>query len=293
MATNTKTTKPAKKAVSKPAAKKTAVTPAKKTSSAKPAAKKTEAKKPTSAKKPAAKAEVKKPTAKAPAKKTTAKAPAKKAETKKPTAKPAAKASAKKTTAKATTKEPVTKKPATKPTVKKPTAKAPKADVKEPGTRSGATVKLPPTPRYPVIHPSGNKTPAKKTRMTSTTRFSDATLEVFKKRLLADRAEILAQRNAARNEALGRVDEENQEEDGSNAFTRSAELARTSGQDTRIRSIDDALQAIKNKTYGICSMCGKPIPRERLEAAPFAIRCLECKEKWEQTRAKERRDLGN
>ena len=35
-------------------------------------------------------------------------------------------------------------------------------------------------------------------------------------------------------------------------------------------------------------MCGKPIPRDRLEAAPFAIRCVACKEIWEKTMAKER-----
>ncbi|WP_157452627.1 TraR/DksA family transcriptional regulator [Chloroherpeton thalassium] len=32
--------------------------------------------------------------------------------------------------------------------------------------------------------------------------------------------------------------------------------------------IDKALERIKNKTYGICAISGKPIPKARLEAVP-------------------------
>ena len=105
---------------------------------------------------------------------------------------------------------------------------------------------------------------------------------------MADREAILDQLNAARSNALRQTDEENQEEDGSNSFNRAADLNRADDQHRRLRAIDDALLAIKNKTYGVCSMCGKLIPRDRLEAAPFAIRCVECKANWERTIAKER-----
>jgi hypothetical protein len=36
------------------------------------------------------------------------------------------------------------------------------------------------------------------------------------------------------------------------------------------------LDQIKNGTYGICVDCGETIPMARLEAYPFADRCIRC-----------------
>lgn len=46
----------------------------------------------------------------------------------------------------------------------------------------------------------------------------------------------------------------------------------------RIRA---ALRAIEHGTYGICIDCHREIPRERLQAAPDALRCLSCQRKRE------------
>lgn len=45
----------------------------------------------------------------------------------------------------------------------------------------------------------------------------------------------------------------------------------------RIRLIDSALSRIKNGRYGLCMSCGKKIPRERLEAIPYVLMCIDCK----------------
>jgi RNA polymerase-binding protein DksA len=45
---------------------------------------------------------------------------------------------------------------------------------------------------------------------------------------------------------------------------------------TEISKIARALDQIKNKTYGICVDCGETIPAARLEAHPFADRCIRC-----------------
>lgn len=45
----------------------------------------------------------------------------------------------------------------------------------------------------------------------------------------------------------------------------------------RLRLIDSALSRIKNEHYGICMRCGKKIKQERLEAIPYALMCIECK----------------
>jgi RNA polymerase-binding transcription factor DksA len=47
------------------------------------------------------------------------------------------------------------------------------------------------------------------------------------------------------------------------------------------RRIDDARRALAEGTYGTCRNCGRPIPPERLEAAPEAVRCLDCQRHFE------------
>lgn len=295
MATTKKPAKPAKPASAKSATKATSskrVTPlakpkapATKSTTKKPAAKKAETKAPVKSKATATKPATTKATPK--------KSAAKKAETKAPVKSKTA--ATKPAATKATTKKPATKKAETKAPAKSKPAAAKRT------TKQADTATPPPVPpkadkkpttlksNYGIIRPSGAKTQKAAAKPTATkSRLSDATLEAFRKRLLADRAAIEAQLNTARSNALRQTDEENQEEDGSNSFNRAADLNRADDQHKRLRAIDDALLAIKEKTYGICSMCGKPIPRDRLEAAPFAIRCVACKEIWEKTMAKER-----
>lgn len=44
-----------------------------------------------------------------------------------------------------------------------------------------------------------------------------------------------------------------------------------------IKKLDEALERIENKTYGICKVTGKPIPKERLEAVPHTQLSIEAK----------------
>ncbi len=45
----------------------------------------------------------------------------------------------------------------------------------------------------------------------------------------------------------------------------------------RLRLIDSAMTRIQQGKYGLCMKCGKRIPSERLEAIPYALMCIECK----------------
>jgi RNA polymerase-binding transcription factor len=47
------------------------------------------------------------------------------------------------------------------------------------------------------------------------------------------------------------------------------------------RRIDEARRALAAGTYGICRDCRKPIPAERLQAVPEAVRCLGCQRRFE------------
>ena len=50
----------------------------------------------------------------------------------------------------------------------------------------------------------------------------------------------------------------------------------------RLGMIDAALTRIQQGKYGLCMKCGKKIPKERLEAIPYALMCVECKKAEEK-----------
>jgi RNA polymerase-binding protein DksA len=51
-----------------------------------------------------------------------------------------------------------------------------------------------------------------------------------------------------------------------------------------IAQIDRALGKLENGSYGRCDRCGNPIAEDRLEVAPFATLCIECKRIEERNR---------
>jgi DnaK suppressor protein len=57
-----------------------------------------------------------------------------------------------------------------------------------------------------------------------------------------------------------------------------AEVVDALGNETRteLNKIAKALNQIENETYGTCLDCGEPIPMARLEAHPYADRCIRC-----------------
>jgi len=52
----------------------------------------------------------------------------------------------------------------------------------------------------------------------------------------------------------------------------------------RITMIDNALTRINQNKYGLCVSCGKKIPEARLEALPYALKCVECQSSSERRR---------
>jgi RNA polymerase-binding transcription factor DksA len=54
-------------------------------------------------------------------------------------------------------------------------------------------------------------------------------------------------------------------------------LAAVSAQEhllATLREVRRARQRIADGTYGICEVCGEPVPKERLEVRPWAVRCV-------------------
>lgn len=55
-----------------------------------------------------------------------------------------------------------------------------------------------------------------------------------------------------------------------------------------LEKIDHALEKLDQGTYGICEDCNAEISEQRLKAVPFAIYCIECKQKREELEEIER-----
>jgi len=64
--------------------------------------------------------------------------------------------------------------------------------------------------------------------------------------------------------------------------TRELYMILTDREKQKLKQIDDALDRIEEKTYGLCEECGVKIPRQRLKVVPFAKYCVECKEAIER-----------
>ena len=114
--------------------------------------------------------------------------------------------------------------------------------------------------------------------------------EQFRDALLDERQRVEHALATLRDEHRGSLDDEVEEVASDNnhlAETASATLGReidyTLGDNAeQVRSaIDAALQRIDDGTYGTCTNCGQEIPRERLEASPWASLCIDCKRKAE------------
>ena len=66
-------------------------------------------------------------------------------------------------------------------------------------------------------------------------------------------------------------------EEGSNALSKEANSQLAARQYKYIQNLENALIRIENKTYGVCRMTGKLIPKERLRAVPHATLSVEAK----------------
>lgn len=59
-------------------------------------------------------------------------------------------------------------------------------------------------------------------------------------------------------------------------YEREKDLALREDQRTRLAEVDAALRRIETGRFGRCTKCGQEIASERLQAVPFAARCLHC-----------------
>jgi len=73
---------------------------------------------------------------------------------------------------------------------------------------------------------------------------------------------------------------------GTDNFDREFALGLVSNEQELLNEINAALGRLENGTYGICEISGKPIPKARLDAIPWARYRVECQSELEKTQKK-------
>ncbi len=112
-------------------------------------------------------------------------------------------------------------------------------------------------------------------------------LEEFRRLLLEEKKRIL-DRYLKQEETIKKLTEEGlsiPEELDDYARNDYIELVLSELEDIEIeilRQIDAALERMKEGTYGLCEVCGKPIEEERLRAIPWTTYCKEHAEEAEK-----------
>jgi RNA polymerase-binding transcription factor DksA len=137
----------------------------------------------------------------------------------------------------------------------------------------------------PVFRKPDPPQPKFKGKKDPRTRYSDKELEEFKDIIHEKLAEAVKDYELLKN-TLAHRDEHGTDdtsptfkvlEDGSDAMSREEIAQLAARQEKHIQNLKNALIRIENKTYGICRVTGKLIPKERLRSVPHATLSIEAK----------------
>jgi RNA polymerase-binding transcription factor DksA len=189
------------------------------------------------------------------------------------------------------------KKPAKKATVKKAAAKqvvakkvvaknasGKKASAKKSPAKKPAATKSPPKQSVPKKAPV--KKAADKASKPAKSPFGQKFIDAQEQNLLKERARYTKSAETWKAEAdsllvdrePGDVQFDEESGDGDTLqVERERDLALSGHAEAAVEEIDEALARVKAGTYGVCITSGKPIPKERLEAIPWAAERVEYK----------------
>jgi RNA polymerase-binding protein DksA len=115
-----------------------------------------------------------------------------------------------------------------------------------------------------------------------TAKLTSSEIREFEALLLTKRNEILCNVISLEDETLRkqRSDLSNlpihMADMGTDNYEQSLSLELMDSERKVIAEIDHALNRIEEGTYGICEVGGEPIPKQRLEAIPWARFCVSC-----------------
>jgi DnaK suppressor protein len=110
------------------------------------------------------------------------------------------------------------------------------------------------------------------------------TIAKFKKILLKEREQIAGdvKQIVESSKEMGQDGIQDIGDEAANIYNKQVLLSLNENERMRLHEVDESLDRIENKTYGICEECGEPIGLKRLEVRPVAKYCVPCKTKLEK-----------
>ena len=114
------------------------------------------------------------------------------------------------------------------------------------------------------------------------TRLKPEDLQEFRDMLVAKRRELVGDVTTLENEAMRQNNAGGGSSSmpihmadlGSDTWEQELTLGLIANERELLREIDEALDRIENKTYGICLATNRPISKSRLQAQPWAKYCI-------------------
>jgi DnaK suppressor protein len=106
----------------------------------------------------------------------------------------------------------------------------------------------------------------------------------MKEALHRKKEEILAAHRKSRQEGRDASESGVQDEGdrASNAHAREFLFSLSETERQQLQLVEEALARIPEGRFGMCRECGEPIEPKRLQAVPWAERCLKCQEQAER-----------
>src|SRR5712692_1995264 len=115
-------------------------------------------------------------------------------------------------------------------------------------------------------------------------RMEQKKLKIFKDKLVQKKQDILVAYN--KNKTYGKEADEEGSQDiadkASNSYTKEFLFSLSNTERDMLQLVDEALVRIDDRRFGTCVVCEEELDRKRLEAVPWAKRCISCQEKQEQ-----------
>ncbi|HEU4719630.1 MAG TPA: TraR/DksA C4-type zinc finger protein [Bacteroidia bacterium] len=129
------------------------------------------------------------------------------------------------------------------------------------------------------------KKPVSKAVTDNRTRYSDKELAEFKTLIIGKLNEASRDYELLKNTLSHKDDHGTDDtsptfkllEDGSDVLSKEETAHLAARQEKYIQNLKNALIRIENKTYGICRVTGKLIPKERLRSVPHATLSIDAK----------------
>lgn len=106
----------------------------------------------------------------------------------------------------------------------------------------------------------------------------------FKKILLKEREQIIGEVKQIHESSkeMGQDGIQDIGDEAANIYNKQTLLSLNENERMRLQEVDESLDRIENRTYGICEECGEPIGLKRLEVRPVAKYCVPCKTNLEK-----------